>query len=283
MLAAHGATVVLACRDLAKADQAAARIAAGAPSPSPGPGEPGAVATVRLDLASLASVREAAAQLMERYPRLDLLIDNAGVMTPPYGRTEDGFEMQIGTNHLGHFAFTGLVLGLLLEVPGSRVVTVSSLGHWAGRINFGDLQSERRYRRLRAYAQSKLANLLFTYELQRRLATAGAPTIALAAHPGGARTHLGRHVPGIRQLMPTAHLTAISARVVQDARMGALPVLRAATDPGASGGQYYGPGRLPGLTGYPVLARSSQRAGDVFVQRQLWEESERLTGVRYPV
>jgi NAD(P)-dependent dehydrogenase (short-subunit alcohol dehydrogenase family) len=274
MLAACGMTVVLACRDLAKADQAAAQIAAG---------EPGAVATVRLDLASLASVRKAAAELMERYPRLDLLINNAGVMTPPYGRTEDGFEMQIGTNHLGHFAFTGLVLDLLLEVPGSRVVTVSSLGHWAGRINFGDLQSERRYRRLRAYAQSKLANLLFTYELQRRLAAAGAPTIALAAHPGGARTHLGRHVPGMRQLMPTAHLTAISGRVVQNAQMGALPVLRAATDPAASGGQYYGPDRVPGLTGHPVLARSSHRAGDVVVQRQLWAESERLTGVRYPV
>jgi NAD(P)-dependent dehydrogenase (short-subunit alcohol dehydrogenase family) len=274
MLAACGMTVVLACRDLAKADQAAAQIAAGAPS---------AVATVRLDLASLASVRKAAAELTERYPRLDLLINNAGVMTPPYGRTEDGFEMQIGTNHLGHFAFTGLVLDLLLEVPGSRVVTVSSLGHWAGRINFGDLQSERRYRRLRAYAQSKLANLLFTYELQRRLAAAGAPTIALAAHPGGARTHLGRHVPGMRQLMPTAHLTAISGRVVQNAQMGALPVLRAATDPAASGGQYYGPDRVPGLTGHPVLARSSHRAGDVVVQRQLWAESERLTGVRYPV
>jgi NAD(P)-dependent dehydrogenase (short-subunit alcohol dehydrogenase family) len=274
MLAACGMTVVLACRDLAKADQAAAQIAAG---------EPGAVATVRLDLASLASVRKAAAELTERYPRLDLLINNAGVMTPPYGRTEDGFETQIGTNHLGHFAFTGLVLDLLLEVPGSRVVTVSSLGHWAGRINFGDLQSERRYRRLRAYAQSKLANLLFTYELQRRLAAAGAPTIALAAHPGGARTHLGRHVPGMRQLMPTAHLTAISGRVVQNAQMGALPVLRAATDPAASGGQYYGPDRVPGLTGHPVLARSSHRAGDVVVQRQLWAESERLTGVRYPV
>jgi NAD(P)-dependent dehydrogenase (short-subunit alcohol dehydrogenase family) len=283
MLAAHGATVVLACRDLAKADQAAARIAAGAPSPSPGPGEPGAVATVRLDLASLASVREAAAQLTERYPRLDLLIDNAGVMTPPYGRTEDGFEMQIGTNHLGHFAFTGLVLGLLLEVPGSRVVTVSSQGHRAGRINFDDLQFEHGYSRFRAYGQSKLANLLFTFELQRRLAAAGASTIALAAHPGGARTHLGRHVPVIRQLMPTARLESISSLVVQSAEMGALPTLRAATDPQARGGQYYGPGRITGLTGYPVLVGSSRRSKDVEVQARLWAESERLTGVTYPV
>jgi len=292
MLAACGMTVVLACRDLAKADQAAAQIAAGAPSaspgPSPGPGERGAVergavATVRLDLASLASVRKAAAELMERYPRLDLLINNAGVMTPPYGRTEDGFETQIGTNHLGHFAFTGLVLGLLLDVPGSRVVTVSSQGHRAGRINFDDLQSERRYSRFRAYGQSKLANLLFTFELQRRLAAAGAPTIALAAHPGGARTHLGRHVPGIRQLMPTSRLESISSLVVQSAEMGALPTLRAATDPQARGGQYYGPGRITGLTGYPVLVGSSRRSKDVEVQARLWAESERLTGVTYPV
>jgi NAD(P)-dependent dehydrogenase (short-subunit alcohol dehydrogenase family) len=280
VLAARGATVVLACRDLARADSAAGEIAAGLAEP----GEAGArVETLRLDLASLASVREAAEELAARHPRLDLLINNAGVMMTPHRSTEDGFELQLGTNHLGHFAFTGLVLGLLLEVPGSRVVTVSSLGHWAGRINFGDLQSERRYGRVRAYAQSKLANLLFTYELQRRLATAGAPTIALAAHPGGARTQLGRHVPGMRQLMPTEHLTAISGRVVQNAQMGALPVLRAATDPSARGGQYYGPGRFPGLTGYPVLARSSRRAGDASVQGQLWEESEKLTGVTFPV
>jgi NAD(P)-dependent dehydrogenase (short-subunit alcohol dehydrogenase family) len=282
MLAAHGATVVLACRDLDKAGEAARLIAAGAPSRASS-GKPGAAETVRLDLASLASVRKAAAELAERYPRLDLLINNAGVMTPPYGQTEDGFELQFGTNHLGHFAFTGLLLERLLTVPGSRVVTVSSQGHRAGRINFADLQFERGYRRMGAYAQSKLANLMFSYELQRRLAAAGAPTIALAAHPGGARTHLGRHVPGVRQLMPTARLEFISSLVVQSAEMGALSVLRAATDPDARGGQYYGPGRIIGLTGYPVLAGSNGRAGDESVQARLWEESERLTGVRHPV
>jgi NAD(P)-dependent dehydrogenase (short-subunit alcohol dehydrogenase family) len=291
VLAARGATVVLACRDLAKAGEAAGEIAAeaaeseisavpggpGSPAESgaaespaeSGAAEPGPrVETLRLDLASLASVREAAEELSARHPRLDLLINNAGVMMTPHRSTEDGFELQLGTNHLGHFAFTGLV---------------SSLGHWAGRINVGDLQSEHHYSRIRAYAQSKLANLMFAYELQRRLAAAGAPTISLAAHPGGARTHLGRYVPGIRQLMPTEHLTAISGRVVQSAQMGALPVLRAATDPGARGGQYYGPGRFPGLTGYPVLARSSHRSRDVNVQDRLWEESEKLTGVRFPV
>jgi NAD(P)-dependent dehydrogenase (short-subunit alcohol dehydrogenase family) len=263
MLAACGMTVVLACRDLAKADQAAAQIVAGA------------VATVRLDLASLASVRKAAAELTERYPRLDLLINNAGVMTPPYGRTEDGFEMQIGTNHLGHFALTGLLLERMLPVPGSRVVTVSSVGHRVrARINFGDLQWERSYSRVRAYGQSKLANLMFTYELQRRLSSAASPTIAVAAHPGFAATELMRHSPAA---------AAVAPLFSQNAAMGALPVLRAATDPGVAGGQYYGPGGFLGLRGYPELVASSRRSRDVTVQRRLWAVSEELTGVTFPV
>ncbi len=284
VLAARGATVVLACRDQAKADQAASQIAAEVAGAAGATGGADArVETVRLDLASLASVREAAEELRERYPRLDLLINNAGVMMPPYGRTEDGFELQIGTNHLGHFALTGLVLDRLLAVGGSRVVTVSSNGHRMGRINFDDLNFEHGYRRPRAYGQSKLANLLFTYELQRRLATAGAPTIALAAHPGSSRTELGRHLPGVGRLMTNADLGFISSRFIQDAQMGALPTLRAATDPGASGGQYYGPGRVFEFTGYPVAVESNDRSRDVNVQNRLWEESEKLTGVSFPV
>jgi NAD(P)-dependent dehydrogenase (short-subunit alcohol dehydrogenase family) len=275
VLAARGATVVLACRDQAKADQAASQLAAEVAGAR--------VETVRLDLASLASVREAAEELRERYPRLDLLINNAGVMMPPYGRTEDGFELQIGTNHLGHFALTGLVLDRLLTVAGSRVVTVSSNGHRMGRINFDDLNFEHGYRRPRAYGQSKLANLMFTYELQRRLAAAGAPTIALAAHPGSSRTELGRHLPGVGRLMAHADLGFISSRFIQDAQMGALPTLRAATDPGATGGQYYGPGRVFEFTGYPVAVESNDRSRDVNVQNRLWEESEKLTGVSFPV
>jgi len=291
VLAARGATVVLACRDLGKADRAAGLIVAGAAPGTPGvPGTPDAgdergarVQTLRLDLASLASVREAADELCSRYPRLDLLVNNAGVMMPPYGRTEDGFELQFGTNHLGHFALTGLVLDRLLATGGSRVVTVSSNGHRVGRLNFDDLQSERGYRRIRAYSQSKLANLMFTYELQRRLAAAGPSAVALAAHPGTSRTNLVRHLPGPARAGANAKLGPATSWFAQSAEMGALPTLRAATDPDAVGGQYYGPGGPFGFTGYPVVVASNARSRDVSVQGRLWEESEKLTGVRFPV
>jgi NAD(P)-dependent dehydrogenase (short-subunit alcohol dehydrogenase family) len=265
-LAARGARVVLACRDEDKARAVAAEIA----------GELGAEAdTVALDLSSLESVRAAAAELRSRYPRLDLLVNNAGVMMPPLGRTADGFELQLGTNHLGHFALTGLVLPSLLEVPGSRVVTVSSNGHRAGRINFDDLQWEsHRYRRMGAYGQSKLANLLFTYELQRRLAAAGDPTIAVAAHPGFSDTALTRYMPAWMQL---------GARLApsQGATMGALPTVRAATDPAAAGGDYYGPAGLGEMTGPPKRVGSSARSRDEAAARRLWTVSEELTGVTF--
>jgi NAD(P)-dependent dehydrogenase (short-subunit alcohol dehydrogenase family) len=278
VLAAHGATVVLACRDPGQADRAAARIAAELA------GDPGdRVRTAHLDLASLASVRKAAEELGARFPRIDLLINNAGVMMPPYGRTEDGFELQFGTNHLGHYALTGLLLDRLLPVAGSRVVTVSSNGHRVGRINFDDLQSEHGYRRMRAYSQSKLANLMFTFELQRRLVAAGAPTIALAAHPGTSRTQLVRHMRGPARAVANAQLGAATSWFAQSAEMGALPMLRAATDPSARGGQYYGPDRAFEFTGYPVLVEPASRARDGSVQERLWRESERLTGVRFPV
>src|SRR4029077_9904720 len=187
-----------------------------------------------LDLASLESIRAAAGELRARHPRIDLLVNNAGVMFTPKQATRDGFELQFGTNHLGHFALTGLLLEQMLPVPGSRVVTVSSLGHrLRARINFDDLQGERSYRRVAAYSQSKLANLLFTYELHRRLSGAATTTIAVAAHPGLASTELTRHTPPIAAFF--------YARVMsQNAAMGALPVLRAATDPGVLAGQYYG-------------------------------------------
>jgi NAD(P)-dependent dehydrogenase (short-subunit alcohol dehydrogenase family) len=204
-----------------------------------------------------------------------LLVNNAGVMFPPRQSTRDGFELQFGTNHLGHFAFTGLLLEEMLPVPGSRVVTVSSLAHRVrARINFGDLQGQRSYSRLGAYGQSKLANLMFTYELQRRLSGTGT-TIAVAAHPGLAGTGLSRYTPAI---------VAFSyALVSQQAAMGALPVLRAATDPGVLGGQYYGPRGLFGARGYPTLTHSSRRSHDTAVQRRLWAVSEELTGVTFPV
>ena len=188
-----------------------------------------------------------------------------------------GFELQFGTNHLGHFALTGLLLEQMLPVPGSRVVTVSSLAHRVrARINFGDLQGERSYSRVAAYGQSKLANLMFTYELARRLSRAATTTtIAAAAHPGLAGTELSRNFPAI---------AAFSyALVSQQAAMGALPVLRAATGPGVAGGQYYGPGGLFGARGYPELARSSRRSHDAALQVRLWAVSEELTGVTFPV
>jgi NAD(P)-dependent dehydrogenase (short-subunit alcohol dehydrogenase family) len=266
-LAARGASVVLAVRNVEKGKQAAARIAAAAP---------GATVTVQeLDLSSLDSVRTGAAALRAGHPRIDLLICNAGVMYPPKQTTGDGFELQFGTNHLGHFALAGLLLEQMLPVPGSRVVTVSSVGHrMQARINFDDLQWERSYSRVRAYGQSKLANLMFTYELQRRLSSAASPTIAVAAHPGFAATELMRHSPAA---------AAVAPLFSQNAAMGGLPVLRAATEPGVAGGQYYGPGGFLGLRGYPKLVASSRRSRDVTVQRRLWAVSEELTGVTFPV
>ncbi len=271
VLARRGADTILACRDASRAEAAAARLATAAPGAT--------VSVVRLDLASLDSVRAAAAEILAARDRLDLLINNAGLMWPAYGKTADGFELQFGINHLGHFALTGLLLEAMLPVPGSRVVTVSSNGHRTGRIDFADLQSEQRYGRMAAYAQSKLANLMFTYELQRRLAAAGAPTAALAAHPGVAFTELTRHLPGVLQSV----YPAIGGLFTQSAAMGALPTLRAATDPAAAGGEYYGPAGLAQVKGFPVRVSSTARSRDQSAQRRLWAESERLTGVTYPV
>jgi NAD(P)-dependent dehydrogenase (short-subunit alcohol dehydrogenase family) len=275
VLAARGATVVLACRDLGRAGAAADRIMAGTAGAS--------VETVQLNLASLASVRRAAAELTGRFARLDLLINNAGVMMTPYQVTEDGLELQFGTNHIGHFALTGLILRSLLAVPGSRVVTVGSNVHRAGRIRFDDLNSAHHYRRSAAYAQSKLANLLFGYELQRRLAAAGAPTISLAAHPGTARTELTRHLRSWTEPFMSPRLARLNGWFVQSPEMGALPTLRAATDPAAAGGDYYGPGRAFEMTGPPVLVRSSGRSHDIGTAHRLWTESEKLSGVSYPL
>ena len=277
VLAARGAQVVLACRDLGQAKEAAVRIISG--SPAPAGVVPADLHAVRLDLASLASVREAAEEIGAAYGPVDLLINNAGVMMTPFRRTADGFELQLGVNHLGHFALTGLLLGRMLGREGSRVVTVSSNGHKSGRIDFDDLQSQRRYRRMAAYYQSKLANLMFTYELQRRLAAAQAQTQALAAHPGKARTELIRYLPAWMRWEDLV----IEQPLGQSAAMGALATLRAAADPAARGGEYYGPGGRGELKGYPRLVASTERARDVEAQQRLWQESERLTGVSYPV
>jgi NAD(P)-dependent dehydrogenase (short-subunit alcohol dehydrogenase family) len=270
-LAAKGAHVVLAVRNLDKGKDAELLIRKRSPNAD--------VALQELDLTSLASIRTAAEQLRTDHDRIDLLINNAGVMYTPKQTTKDGFEMQFGTNHLGHFAFTGLLLDRMLSVAGSRIVTVSSVGHRIlADIHFDDLQWERRYNRVAAYGQAKLANLLFTYELQRRLAP-HATTIAAAAHPGGSDTELGRYTPAA--LRPVIDL--FFKRLAQEAAMGALPQLRAATDPAVLGGQYYGPDGFGGMRGYPKVVGSSKKSHDADRQRRLWAVSEELTGVTYPV
>jgi len=264
-LAAAGARVVLAVRNLDKGKAAAERITTHTPAAE--------VSITELDLSSLRSVDTAAASLLDDLDGIDLLINNAGVMMPPRQVTADGFELQFGTNHLGHFALTGRLIERIIATPGSRVVTVSSAGHRFGRIRFEDLQWQQSYNRVLAYGQSKLANLLFTYELQRRLA--GTSTIAVAAHPGGSNTELARYVP--RFLLPLNNLIA------QGADQGALPQLRAAVDPFVLGGQYYGPDGLFEIRGYPKVVASNDRSHDTKVQQQLWAVSEALTGVSYPV
>lgn len=249
-LAGAGGTVVLACRNLDKAKAAAERITEGE------------VHVVRLDLASLASVREAAAELRDRFPRIELLINNAGV-TNLSGTTADGFEAQFGINHLGHFALTGL----LLDHITGRVVTVSSIGHRFGRAR--DWGSPRN-----AYARSKLANLLFTFALARR--RAGAP-MAVAAHPGGASTEIFRSAP-VWFRAPNLALARLLGRTPA---MGALPTLRAATDPQATNGDCYGPGGLLEIRGYPEKVTASARAHDVKAQDLLWTVSEGLTSVHF--
>jgi NAD(P)-dependent dehydrogenase (short-subunit alcohol dehydrogenase family) len=257
-LARAGAQVVLAVRDSARGEQAAATM-------------PGDTEVRELDLADLSSVRAFAAGWDGP---LDVLVNNAGVMAIPERRTADGFEMQLGTNHLGPFALTNLLLGHITD----RVVTVSSDMHRVGKINFDDLNAERRYRRWSAYSQSKLANLLFTMELQRRLEAAGSDVSAHAAHPGYSATSLQGHSTHLVDRL----VMGIGNRVIaQSDAMGALPVLYAATQelPGAS---YTGPGGFQGIRGYPAAAGRTPAAADKDVARRLWEISERLTGVTFP-
>jgi NAD(P)-dependent dehydrogenase (short-subunit alcohol dehydrogenase family) len=236
---------------------------------------PGSDADVlQLDLSSLAAVEDAAGRLRDREDRLDLLVNNAGVMMPPYDTTADGFELQLGVNHLGHFALTGHLLPLLADTPDARVVTVSSIAHRDAEVFFDYLQAERGYDAGARYGQSKLANLLFTFELDRRLRAAGSPVRALAAHPGIARTELGRHFPApMRLLLPVVGL------VLNSAEQGAWPSLMAATSPTVDGGDYVGPSRFNEMSGPAGPAASSAIANDQDVQRRLWDASVELTGV----
>ena len=272
LLAGNGAHVVMTARSRAKGEAAAARI---------GQDVPGASLELRtLDLADLDSVREFARGLHEDGVGVDVLINNAGVMMAPQQQTKQGFEVQFGTNHLGHFALTGLLLDLLAAGSDPRVVTVSSTFHKQGSIDFDDLMRTKGYNPNAAYAQSKLANLLFGLELQRRLSAAGSPVRSLMAHPGYSATNLQLAVTtGWRK----AILRVGNSLFAQKAAIGVLPEVRAAVAPDVAGGQYYGSAKIFETRGHPELVQPSRRAQDPELAARLWEESEKLTGVVYPL
>jgi NAD(P)-dependent dehydrogenase (short-subunit alcohol dehydrogenase family) len=272
-LAGRGAKVVMACRSTAKAKDGCDRIRAK---------HAGADIDVRaLDLSSLASVRSFAEGLAKDHPTIDTLINNAGIMAVPRALTADGFEMQLGTNHLGHFALTGLLLPALAKAKSARVVTVSSSVHRGGTIAWDDLMGERRYDKWGAYMQSKLANLLFTLELERRLQKVHPTIRSLSCHPGYAATNLQTVGPKLEQSWTARIFETGNAIVAQSAAAGALPTLRAATDPGARGGEFYGPRGPFALWGAPVVEKPAARTRDEAEARRLWERSMELTGVRY--
>jgi NAD(P)-dependent dehydrogenase (short-subunit alcohol dehydrogenase family) len=263
-LANKGAIIVMACRNLEKAQLAAGEIRLG--------NRDADLDIIHLDLADLSSVRQFAEIFRSRYETLDLLINNAGVMIPPYTKTVDGFELQFAANHLGHYALTGLLLDRLLATPGARVINVSSGAHrmGSGTIDFDNLNAENGYSASGAYAQSKLANLLFTLELNRYFKNIGADTIAASAHPGWTVTGLQR-----------GFMHTISRVIGQQPAMGALPTLQAAIHPEVQPNDYYGPGGLMEMRGYPTKVDTSAAAKDQVLAQRLWNVSEELTGIQY--
>jgi len=278
-LARHGAHVLLGCRNEAKGRGALERLLREARGAN---GEGASAEVVQLDMASLTSIRDFAAAFIGRGIVMDLLINNAGVMALPKRElTEDGFERQFGTNHLGHFALTGLLLPALLAAPAPRVVTVASLAHRTGKIEFDNLQRERGYEGWDAYNASKLANILFAKELDRRARAAHSRLLSLAVHPGVSTTSIFANGPG------TMNLKAIMVKLLapvmmQNDEAGALPTLYAATSPDAHGGEYIGPDGFGELKGAPVVVQPRPQALDVAVGERLWAVSEELTGVHYP-
>jgi NAD(P)-dependent dehydrogenase (short-subunit alcohol dehydrogenase family) len=272
-LAKRKADVVLACRNQDKGRAAADRIRQEAPTAR--------LEVMPLDLSDLSSVHAFADGFREGHSQLNVLVNNAGVMALPKRSTADGFEMQLGTNHLGHFALTGQLLDILLATPGSRVVNVSSIAHKFGAIRFHDLQWEKSYSKWGAYGQSKLANLLFTHELDRRLKDAGSDTISVACHPGWAATNLQEAGPKMEGSKLMERLSAWgNSMLAQDASAGALPTVFAAVEP-LTGNEYVGPTRMMGWHGSPEIIEPASKARAPEAAARLWNESERLTGVRY--
>lgn len=265
VLAKKGAKVIVAVRNLKKGADALARINGNIQGAD--------VTMMELDLASLKSVSRFTTAFKKEYHRLDLLINNAGVMTPPYSKTEDGFELQFGTNHLGHFALTGKLMDLLITTPDSRVVNVSSAAHGIGKIDFRDLDwQNRKYKKWQAYGDSKIANLYFTYELARRYNDS--PVRFVAAHPGWTATELQRH---------TGLVSFLNNFFSQSVTMGALPTLYAATSPDARSGDYIGPDGFQEMKGHPKKVKSNPLSRDTEIAAKLWHVSEQLTGFRFPV
>ncbi len=263
-LASKRAKVILACRNLDKGNAALAVIKA-----SQGDAD---VIVAKLDLASLASVAEFADWCTANLPRIDVLINNAGVMDMPLSWTADGFEMHFGTNVLGHFALTGRLLPLLCNASGSRIVTMSSVGHWFGKLEFDNLAAEKPYSKTAAYAQSKLANLVFAYELQRRLARAGSTSISVGAHPGVTSSDLGRN----------SMSSKIALRLYgQSALNGALPALMGATSPDIKGGDYVGPGGFMTFKGPPTVQKSRALSHDIELGKKLWDKAQEMTHYSY--
>jgi len=265
LFAGKGAEVIMACRNVEKAEVAAAEVRAVVPEAR--------LEIMALDLADLASVKAFADAVKQRFAKLDVLLNNAGLMAPPLQRTKDGFEIQFGTNHLGHFALTGQLLELLEAADAPRIVQISSLAHRGGKLMWGNLNAEKSYSRWAFYCQSKLANLIFARDLNRRLEKAGSKVHAYAAHPGYSATHLQKTMPG-GGLFNTI--------MAQTAEKGCLPGVMAATSPDVKPGGYYGPdGRIMELRGYPAPAFARKITDNKTVAQRLWQESERLTGVRY--
>lgn len=271
-LAAKGADVVMAVRNVDKGEKAAENIRSTYPSAS--------VTVMNLNLADLGSVKEFASEYAARFDRIDVLINNAGVMIPPYKRTRDGFELQFGTNHLGHFALTASLLPLIMSTPLSRVVTVSSIAARKGRINFKNLDGSHGYNPMTFYRQSKLANLLFSKELQHRLERAGSSGISILCHPGITATNILSRGSGKETFGPLKNLMRV---VAQPAERGALPTLYAATHPDLRGGECIGPDNRNNTRGYPVLTDDANRLFDPDLSARLWEVSESLTGVKFAV
>lgn len=264
-LAKKDVTIIMACRDMTAAEKAKNSILVAYPTAQ--------IRTMEIDLSSLQSVRDFAEVFKKNFERLDMLINNAGIMMSPYKVSKDGFENQFATNYIGHFALTGLLIHHLMNTPGSRVITLSSLSYKWASINFSDLHFKKGYNKMKAYGQSKRACLVFAYELNRRLSSLGKLTISLAAHPGLTKSNLDRHFPAL--IRPLGNL------ILQNTKKGAMPVLYAAFQKDLRGGEYIGPDGFQEMRGNPTIVDSDELSKDLEIARQLWKISEEITGVTY--